>query len=110
MKPNRLEALFALLEETPNDPFLFYGIALEYLKTDENKAISYFEKLLTDFPDYVPTYYHAAQLYSELGRRPQAQQTYEKGLQVSSAQAEHHAYKELRSAYTNFMLEEEDEE
>ncbi len=109
MSASRIESLFELLKETPDDPFLFYCLALEYQKTDNAQALGYFEKLLNEYPSYVPTYYHAAALYAQLGKRAEAEKTYLAGLAESSQQANHHAYKELRSAYTNFQFEEDEE-
>jgi len=37
-KNDRLEALEGYLKETPDDPFLLYGIAIEYLNTDLEKG------------------------------------------------------------------------
>ncbi len=108
MNSARLEYLFELLKETPEDPFLIYGIALEYRKTQPEKALAYFEQLLETHPDYLPTYYQAAGLYAEMNKRAEADKTYMKGLEISTKQANHHAYKELRSAYSNFQFDEEE--
>ena len=66
MQEERLKILFQYLEEEPNEPFNVYAIAMEYMSKDIQKAKFYLEKLLTEHPDYVPTYYHAAAVYVEL--------------------------------------------
>ena len=59
MNQKRLEQLREMLAEEPNDPFLIYALATEYLNTDKAKARLYFEILLSKYPDYAGTYYHA---------------------------------------------------
>ena len=83
MANNRLEKLLQFLAEDPNDPFTLYALATEYKKEDNEKALEYFEKLLTDHKDYVGTYYHTAALYDELGDKDNAKITYQKGMKVA---------------------------
>jgi Tfp pilus assembly protein PilF len=97
-----------MLEEEPNDPFLIYAIGTELLSSDASQARVYFEKLLTEYPDYAGTYYHVAQLYADLGEREKCIASYEKGLQVLLAQKNTKLYNELQRAYRNFLDEEED--
>jgi tetratricopeptide (TPR) repeat protein len=108
MNQARLAQLFAFLEEDPADPFNLYAIATEYLKTDALQALHYYEKLLNEHPGYVPTYYHAASVYAQMGNREKAKETYEKGIQVSLQQNIRHAHRELQSAYNRFMEDEEE--
>lgn len=105
---DRLTQLLAFHQQDPNDPFNAYALALEYRKNSASTALSYFEELLTTFPDYVPTYYHAAQLYAELGRTAQAQQTYETGIETARRLGNAHALRELQSAYRTWLDEQED--
>lgn len=100
---NRLEQLFDFLKEDPNDPFTLYAIATEYLKSDVQKALTYYEKLLTEHPEYVGTYYHAAKLYADLGRNEEAENTFKKGIEVSEAAGNRNANRELKGAYQQFM-------
>jgi tetratricopeptide (TPR) repeat protein len=102
---NRLEMLLRYFEDDPADPFNIYGLALEYLKSDQQKSRKLFEKLLVDHPQYVPTYYHAAKLYQELNDKERAIATYEKGMQVALNSNELKAHRELKSAYDELMLE-----
>ena len=50
---NRLDQLFDFLKEDPNDPFILYAIATEYMKSNIKEAQKYYEKLLIEFPEYV---------------------------------------------------------
>lgn len=78
----RIQQLLNFLEKEPNDTFLIYALATEYLKTDTQKALAYFENLLQNHSDYIPTYYHAAELYTNLENYKQANNTYLKGIEV----------------------------
>lgn len=108
MSQERLQQLFTFLEEEPDDPFNLYAIALEYLKNQDEKALQYFEKLLQEHPDYVATYYHAAQLYLDLDMKEKAEQTYEKGIEKAKDQQNVLALRELQNAYNQYLFEEED--
>ena len=105
MKNKRLLQLFHFLEEDPNDPFTIYAIATEYKQIDSLKALEYYEKLLNDHKNYVGTYYHAAALYGDLGMDKKARETYEKGMEVAKEQNDQHAFRELKSAYDEFMMD-----
>ena len=103
MSQNRLEQLFRFLEEDPNDPFTLYAIATEYRNTDRQKALEYYEKLLSEHERYVGTYYHAASLYAELGQSEKAEQTYKRGMLISRQEGNLHAFSELQQAYNKLM-------
>ncbi|MFK7900584.1 MAG: tetratricopeptide repeat protein [Cyclobacteriaceae bacterium] len=96
---NRLESLLNMLKESPEDPFLIYGLALEYHKTNLQKAKGYFDQLLNEHPDYVATYYHAGSLYEELDDEDTAKTIYAKGMEVSKAAGDQHAYGELKTVF-----------
>lgn len=103
MSQTRINQLLAFLEEEPNDPFNLYALALEFAKTDHQKAVSYFEQLLTKHPNYVATYYHAGKLYEELEEEEKAEEVYKKGVEVATQQNEALALRELKNAYQEFL-------
>jgi tetratricopeptide (TPR) repeat protein len=105
MSEQRLKTLITFYEEDPSDPFNLYGLALEYQKTDLNKSDALFTKLLQDFPQYVPSYYHAAKLKVELNQSEAALSIYKKGIEIAKEQNEKKAEQELRSAYDELMFE-----
>ena len=105
MSTDRLDALLGFLQETPNDAFTLYAVATEYRKETPRTALSYYEKLLNEHPQYVPTYYHAAQLYVDLNQSERAEQTYQKGIAEAERQNDALALRELRSAYDEFLFE-----
>lgn len=108
MSQARLQQLLSFLEEDPDDPFTLYAIALEYQKMQDEKALYYFDKLLLEHPDYVATYYHAAQFYLDLGFKEKAEQTYTSGIEKAKSQQNALALRELQNAYNQYLFEEED--
>ena len=106
MKKNeRLEALLNFLKDSPGDPFTIYGIALEYVEVDETEAGKYFGMLLEDHPDYLPTYYKAAEFYAEMGEQEKAIEIYTRGIGLAERMKETKTLAELRNAYQDLMLE-----
>lgn len=105
MSKTRLEQLLQFLEEDPNDAFLLYAVATEYVKTNVQQALVYYENLLQNHPEYVPTYYHAANLYVALNEKSKAEQTFKTGIQKAQAQQDRLALRELQNAYQEFMFE-----
>ncbi len=119
---NRLHQLLDFLKKEPNDTFLLYAIATEYLKTDVQKALEYYKNLLQNHSNYIPTYYHAAELYANLEDYKKANQTYLKGIEICQkvihqSQKENKevdkitlkSLQELKSAYELFLMEFEDD-
>ncbi|MBC7745273.1 MAG: tetratricopeptide repeat protein [Flavobacterium sp.] len=100
MHPNRLQKLLDFFETEPNDPFLKYALATEYLNSNEpDKALFYYEDLFVNHTDYVGTYYHLGKLYEALNRKVDAVKTYQKGMQVAKSLKDMHAFSELQTVY-----------
>ena len=99
----RIEKLLQFLAEDPNDSFTLYALATEYKKTDKQKALEYFEKLLNEHENYVGTYYHAAALYDRLGKENEARLTYQKGMKIAREANNMHAFSELQGAFNKFQ-------
>lgn len=97
---NRLEQLKAFLAETPNDPFLKYAMALEYLKMEEEtKALEIFHYLAEHHSSYVGTYYHLGKLQEQLQQEEEALITYQKGMEIAQRLGDRHSLQELQGAY-----------
>ncbi|TWR31355.1 tetratricopeptide repeat protein [Mucilaginibacter pallidiroseus] len=102
MDTSRLDKLLAFLENEPNDEFLKYALATEYLRlNDTSKALAYYEELVTNHPNYTGTYYHLGKLYEALQRKDDAIATYEKGMEITKAKRDMHAFSELQGVYMN---------
>ena len=110
MQTGRLEKLLEFLKNEPNDEFLQYALATEYLHLNEaDKALEYYENLVNNHPNYVGTYYHLGKLYEALNRKPDAISTYEKGMETAKAQRDNHAFSELQAVYREATGWDEDE-
>jgi tetratricopeptide (TPR) repeat protein len=97
--PDRLEQLLQFYEDDPDDAFTRFALAREYLKRGETqKALSFFEELREDDPEYVGTYYHLGKLYEKLDRPDDAEATYEAGIGQAEKQRDQHARSELQDA------------
>ena len=105
MNNDRLALLLQYYDEDPGDPFNLYALATEYKKEEPLKALSYFERLVEKHPDYVPTYYHLALLYIDLGEAEKAKKVFEKGIEKATAMKESMLLRELKSAYDEYMMD-----
>ncbi len=108
MKNERLASLMSFFEEEPHDPFNIYALALEYLKSDQREAARYFEKLLDEHPAYLPTYYHAGELFIQLEMLDKAGEIYQRGIALALNQNNQKTYQELLRAYLTYQDELED--
>ena len=102
---SRLNQLEQFYQDDPNDPFNLYALALEYLSSNRSKSKIFFDKLLTEHPHYLATYYHAAKFYQDLDQRQRAIEIYEQGIALARNQANHKALRELQSAYDELVYE-----
>lgn len=96
--PTRLEALEMMVSKGPNDPFPYYGLALEYRSQGRLRdCLDGFERLREKFPDYVPMYLMAAQVSQELGLIADARRWCETGIAAAQRTRNTHALGELES-------------
>ena len=98
MSLTRLQSLISFLEETPNDPFIKYGIALEYEKIGQPEAEHYYKELLTQHPDYLATYYSAGKYYENKEDYDTAEALFEKGIELAKKLGDSKAAGELQTA------------
>lgn len=101
----RTEQLKQYIAEDPNDPFLRYGLALEYLHDQPRLALTVFEELLTSFPNYLPTYYPAAHLLIELNETARGEKIFLEGIALARKQGDRKAEHELQQAYQQWLDE-----
>ena len=105
MKSDRLRKLQEFYNEEPNNPFLIYGLAMEYEKIDLNKAIEYYLILLEDHPDYLPTYYQLGHIFWEQDELEKAEEIFKKGISLAQEQKNQKTLHELKSAHVNLQME-----
>src|ERR1700733_1497181 len=100
MQISRLEKLLEFIKSEPDDPFLKYALATEYLRINQtDKALEYYEDLINNHPNYTGTYYHLGKLYEALNRKDDALKTYETGIKITREQRDNHAFSELQAVY-----------
>ncbi len=102
----RIEQLQQFILDEPADPFNHYALALEYQKTDPQKAITIFEKLVIEHSTYVPTYYHLAKLYERMSRKENALQLFDRGIEVAKQQSDFRTLRELHAAREELLEDE----
>lgn len=110
MKTSLLEKLLEFYRDEPEDPFNLYSLALEYQKYDTSQSKRCFEQLLDKFPNYLPTYYVAAQFFALIDRDIRPEIIYLKGIQIALEQQNYKTHQELVRAYRAFLDEEIEEE
>jgi tetratricopeptide (TPR) repeat protein len=98
MNSIRIAQLQQFQHDDPHDPFPIYGLALEYLKTEGKKSEAYFEDLLNRFPEYLPTYYHAAKLKADFNKVEEAIEIYKRGIELAKKVGDNATLRELKSA------------
>ena len=108
MNTERIQQLIQFVQEEPGEPFNVYALAMEYLNSQPKQAKIYFDQLLIEHPDYLPTYYHAAALYADLDERDRAADLYEKGIKLAQAQNNQKTLLELQRAQQAFEDDEDE--
>lgn len=102
MNHNRIQLLRQFIQEEPGDPFNVYALAMEFMDSDPAQARTLFDQLLTEHPDYMATYYHAAALYAENDDRDRAAQLYDQGIDLARRQGNDKTLLELQRAKRAF--------
>ena len=105
MQAERIKFLLEQIASDPEEPFNYYALSIEYKDNQQDKALEYFKKLLKEFPEYLPTYYHAAALYFERNQNNEAENTYLLGIKLAEKLNKEKALRELKSAYQMFLDE-----
>jgi tetratricopeptide (TPR) repeat protein len=99
MSTTRLDTLKSLSAQNPQDNFLRYGLAMEYRNSgDLDAAMREFQTLMDGSPDYCATYFHAGQTLERMGRREEAREVYQKGIEATTQKGDLHSRGELQGA------------
>lgn len=95
----RMEQLEALLRQDPDDPFLRYGLALEYASAgDDETSVRMLLELIArpaGLP-YIPAYLQAGQALIRLERYEEARQVLRQGIEAAQAVGDLHAAGEMQ--------------
>ena len=93
---SRRAKLESMLEDDPNDPFLHYAIASEFLSEgDREKGLARLTQMLEDFPDYVAGWFRRGQVLAELQRVDEAKAILTHGIEVARQVGDAHAAGEM---------------
>src|SRR5688572_6366064 len=96
---SRIDMLLEYSEQSPDDPFTKYLLALEYIKAEKiTEARKWMENIYTHHSDYLPNYYHYAKLLEHAGDRETAIVVCRKGMIIAKEQKDIHTYSELQGA------------
>lgn len=97
MSKSRKEQLEELLAEMPDDPFVRYGLAMEYVSGGQDEeAVKRFRELIQRSADYIPAYMQGGQALVRLGRAAEARELWTKGSAAARQQGDAHAADEMQ--------------
>lgn len=95
----RLLALQAMVEKGSKDPFVHYGLAMEYRSTERfDEAVATFEHLRNEHPDYLPMYLICGQLLADRGAVEKAREWLQAGLALATRVGDGKAKNEITEA------------
>jgi tetratricopeptide (TPR) repeat protein len=95
----RLAMLEKMTAAGSRDPFVWYGLAMEYKSLGRpDDAVTTFDALHRLDPAYVPQYLMCGTLLVELGRAADARTWLTEGAQAARAKGDSHALSEIEDA------------
>jgi len=95
----RLATLQALVKKGTDDPFVHYGLAMEYRSLDRiDDALRTFVALRVSHPDYLAMYLLCGQMLAGEGKRAEALDWLSAGLELATAKGDGKAKSELSEA------------
>jgi Tfp pilus assembly protein PilF len=103
---DRLTLITNMLKKDPEDSFLNYALAMEYLAKEEtDNAVKQLEELMKRDANYLGTYYQLGKLYEQKEETDKAIETYKLGIEIAKQQDNNKAHGELNEAL--WLLEDE---
>lgn len=88
-----------MLEKTPDDTFLLYGIALEHKKLNElPKAVELLRRVIELDKGYCYAYHQQGLTYEAMGDIDSAKHSYRAGIQAAQDKGDSHAASEIAAA------------
>lgn len=96
---NRMHQLQQMLDKSPGDSFLLYGIAMEHKKAgDAAQAIEFFDRTIQSDSGYCYAYYQKGQTLESSGDESAARLAYRVGIDAAMKKGDAHAAGELQAA------------
>jgi predicted Zn-dependent protease len=94
---DKIAGLKEILALDPKNSFARYGIAMELAKRgDTEAALSEFDVLLANDPDYTAGYFMAAQTLTAAGRKAEAIERLKAGISCAARTDNSHALSEMQ--------------
>jgi tetratricopeptide (TPR) repeat protein len=99
MSSKRLAVLEKMTSAGSEDPFAWYGLALEYKGLGRiDEALATFSKLRALDPGYLPQYLMCGAMLLDLGRHGEARDWLTEGATTARAKGDGHALSEIEDA------------
>lgn len=81
---SRLEAFEQMIEDNPNDPLIWYGLASEYLKVEKlDQAAEALRNVIKLNPQYTAAYQMLGSTLVTIGRNEEAVLVWKEGVEVA---------------------------
>jgi len=96
-RTSRMEQIESLLADDPSDPFLRYGLAMEYVSAGDEVTAADHLVHLADESRYVPAFLQAGQVLARLNRVEEACDLLRRGIAAARQQGDAHAEGEMAS-------------
>lgn len=98
MLMSRLESVRKMLQDEPDDLFLNFALAMEYLKAgQQEEALAQLARAREIDPDHVPAYLQAGQALVALGRKAEAKTVLTEGMAAAERKGDRHAADQMRN-------------
>jgi predicted Zn-dependent protease len=95
---DKIATLREILEQDPQNALARYGLAMEFAGNgDSDTALSEFDRLLADHPDYTAGYFMSAQTLARAGRQAEAKQRLIDGTACARRTGNQHALREMQA-------------
>lgn len=95
----RLAKLQRMLEQSPDDPFLLYGVGMEHRKAGRfDEAVEWFDRTLAIDPLYCYAYFQKGQTLEDAGQDDAAREAYLAGVSAAREKGDAHAESEIAGA------------
>lgn len=89
---SRLDQIRKLLDSEPDDVFLNFSLAMEFLKQGrDQEAIAQFDRVIQLDPDYVTAYFQKSDKLVEMGDKSAAAQALRAGIEAAARINDRHA-------------------
>lgn len=93
----RLTKIMDMLEKTPDDAFLHFGLAMELMKEGRTEdALERFDRVLQIDPTYTAAHFHKGNTLIGLKRTDEAREILTAGLQATIKIGNKHAQREMQ--------------